>query len=141
MPEANERQSELTFICAGWFTGTIRNGRLAKSRAVDCCSMRQIGGPRKSGFPKRFELRAYAQAFLDRFHSTIRTVKPVEQSCRLSENPKFRNRTSSWKDRCVGLRAASRLSRKRWNQTVGTVFPITLNPPGRKGSSKGNMCL
>ena len=41
MPEANERQFGLPFICAGWFTLTIQNGRLAKSRAADCCSIRQ----------------------------------------------------------------------------------------------------
>ena len=63
-----------------------------------------IDGPRKYGFPKRVRSLAYVRAFLNRFHSAIRTVKPVEQSCRLLENPKFRNRTSSWKYRCVGLR-------------------------------------
>ena len=50
MPEVNERQFGLPFICAGWFTGTIRNGRLAKSRAADCCSILQSAARAKTGF-------------------------------------------------------------------------------------------
>ena len=104
---------------------------------VQYCNRR----PAQKRVSKRYRSLAYAWAFLERFHSIIRTVKPVEQSCRLPENPKFRNRTLSWKDRCVGHRAASRLSRKRRHQTVGTLFPIILNPPGRKRSPRGDMCL
>ena len=141
MPEANERQFGLPFICAGWFTGTIQHGRLAKSRAADCCSILQSAA-RAKRFSKAFPIACvFADRILNRFHSTISTAKPVEHDCRLSENLKFTNRTSSWKDRCVGHRAASRLSRKRWHQNVGTMFPIILNPPGRNSSPKGNMCL
>ena len=141
LPEANERQFGLLFICAGWFTGTIRRDRLPKSRAVDCCSILQSTARAKTGF----------QSGSDHFrmlgHSWIDSIQPYVQLNRLnmfdclSENLKFRNRTSSWKYRCVGLRVASRLSRKRRHQTVGTMFPITLNPPGRKCSPKGDMCL
>ena len=141
MPEANERQFGLLFICTGWFHPNHPERTACEKPRRRLLFNTAIGGPRKFGFPKRFRSLVYSRAFLDRIHSTIRTVKPVEQSCRLAENPKFRNCTSIWIDRCVGLRAASRLSRKRWHQTVGTLFPITLNPPGRKRSPRGDMCL
>ena len=141
MPEANERQFVLLFICAGWFTGTIQNGRLVKSRAADCCSIRQSAARAKTVFQSVSDrLRMLGHSWIDSIQSYVQLNRLNMFDC-LSENSKFRNRTSSWIDRCVGHRAASRLSRKRWHQTVGTMFPITLNPPGRKSSPRGDMCL
>ena len=48
----------------------------------------------------------------------------------VQDNSNFRNRTSSWIDRCVGLRAASWLSRKRRHTDVGILFPIIIQPSG-----------
>ena len=52
-------------------------------------------------------------------------ILPVVQ-----DNYEFRNCTSSWKDRCVGLRAASELSHQQRHTDVGTQFPIIIQPSG-----------
>ena len=138
--QMNDNSDCCSFALDG-FIGTIQHDRLAKSRAADCCSILQSAARANSGFQSVSDHLRMLR------HSWVESIQPYVQSNRLnnlavsSENPKFRNRTSSWKDRCVGLRAASRPSRKRWHQTVGTLFPITLNPPGRKRSPRGDMCL
>ena len=137
MPAANERQFGFLFICAGWFTGTIRHDRLPKSRAVDCCSILQSTARAKTVFQSASDhLRMLGHSWIDSIQPCVQLNRLNMFDC-LSENLKFRNRTSSWIDRCVGLRAASRQSRKRRHQTVGTLFPITLNPPGAQKFPEG----
>ena len=97
-----------------------------------------IDGPRKHGFPKRFRSLAYARASLDRFHSIIRTVKPVEHPCRLSENPKLRNRTSSWIDWCVGRQGRqSAVAQAAWQSNRRDTVPDHTQPSGAQRFPEG----
>ena len=119
-------------------SGTIGFQKAAPSIVVQYCNRRPA---QKTVFQIVSDhLRMLGHFWIDSIQSYVQLNRLNMFDC-LSENLKFRNCTSSWIDRCVGLRAASRLSRKRWHQTVGTMFPITLNPPGRKSSPRGDMCL
>ena len=78
MPAANERQFGFLFICAEWFTRTIRHDRLPKSRAVDCCSILQSAARAKTVFQSLSDdLRMLG-------HSWIDSIQPCVQLNRLN---------------------------------------------------------
>ena len=78
MPEANERQFGLLFICAGWFHPNHPARTACKKPRRRLLFNAAIGGPRKIRV-FRFRWLVNSRAFLGRIHSNIRTVKPVEQ--------------------------------------------------------------
>ena len=77
MPEANERQLNChSFALDGWPNHPVQTAFEKPSRRL--LFNTAIGGPREIGFPKCLLSLGYTQASLDRFHSTVRTAKPVE---------------------------------------------------------------
>ena len=138
--ECPKQMNDNSYCCSFALDGSpepSRTDRLVKSRAADCCSIRQSAARAKTVFQSVSDrFRMLGHSWIDSIQSYVQLNRLNMFDC-LSENSKFRNRTSSWIDRCVGHRAASRLSRKRWHQTVGTMFPITLKPPGAQKFPEG----